>query len=157
MQEIMEDTKTYIAFNQFSHIVLRKSRRNDTINRVGKGEKYEFWLEGILTQPKYPEEDVVNIKRILFIGKRCKCVAKEDRWYSGDNTWRRDIREVEEDWNGHVVYREEEDAWYNRPWLEIVMVDGEKYRTYYSTDDELEKALKEMFNEEAHIIHADYC
>ena len=152
----MSNNETLIVFKRFSHIAVKKSKRNETIRRVRKGEKYEFWLEGILTQPKYPEEDVTRVKRVPFMGKRCECVAKEDRWYSGDDTWCRDIREVEEDWNGHVVYRENEDAWYIRPWIEIVMVDGEKYRTYYSTDDELEKALKEIFNEEVHIISADY-
>lgn len=148
----MEEIKKQIIFKDFSHLTIRPAKLNTIIKKLPKGEKYEFWLESILEPCKYPEEDVVNIKRILFEGKRCYCCAKEDRWYSGDRTWCSDISEVEEDWNGHVMYRQDEDKWYYRPWLEVTFLSGEKYKTYFDTDEELEDAVNEMIDNNVHQI-----
>ena len=44
---------------------------------------------------------------------------------------------------------------YNKPWIEIWMLNNEKFRAYYDSDDDMENALNDIRNENTKEIRSD--
>lgn len=126
----------HIAFNEFSHVTFKYRTENNTIKRIKKGEHYcqHPLLEAII------EEDYDSKFGLVRYFNDWKSTAKEDRWYSG-NAYFKTVQEVVKDWNDHVVYAEQEDMWYNKPWIEITLLDGSKQKSFLNNDEELEEEL----------------
>jgi len=130
-----------VTFKQFSHIYHSYSCPNEYIKKIEKGEEYHphSWYN-------YPEEDFV--RKIFFGCYQHKCVAKETLWRSDSQNYFRNIEDVIKDWNDSIRYDEKTDSWYNRPVMEIHFVDGERRKFYFDTDEELDRKLKEITEEE---------
>lgn len=139
----------HIAFNEFSHVTFKYRTENNTIKRIKKGEHYcqHPFLEAII------EEDYDSKFGLVRYFNNWQSTAKEDRWYSG-NAYFKTIEEVVKDWNDHVIYKEEEDKWYIRPWLELTLNDGTKRKTFFNSDEELENELA-LYGKQKFCIHVN--
>ena len=145
----METCNKQLIFKDFSHITIRKTCHNFFIKRVKKGDVYNPLFDA-----EYPEEDLVKKPR-WWNCYNAECVAKEDRWNCGclgDGAWVSTVEEVIENWNGHVMYNKEEDKWYLKPWLEVTFLSGEKYKTYFDSDQEMEDYINDLLNNEVNQI-----
>ena len=140
-----------LLFEKFSHIKYSSKTVNDVLHRVKKGETYivddEYNAEGVV------KEDIVKTS---FFKQNTICIAKEDRWYSGDNQWFATIEELLSDWNNSVTYDKDEDVFYNRPWLEIYLLNGEKFKKFFDTDQQLVDALDELTKDGINIIPINF-
>jgi hypothetical protein len=128
-----------IILEKFSHISYGKMHEISVIKKILKGETYfpnnfDFKIK----------EDYIHKSEIIRLFAGDKCIAKEDRWYSGDGTFVRTINDVISDWNGHIFYDEENNKWYYKPWLEICFLNGDKRKVWFNNDEELTDELERI-------------
>ena len=128
-----------IILEKFSHITYKKMYEITVIKKILKGETYlpnafDFNIK----------EDYVYKSELIRLFKGDECVAKEDRWYSGDGTVVRTMDDVIYDWNGHIFYDEDNDKWYYKPWLEICLLNGEKRKMWFNNDKDLTDELERL-------------
>lgn len=128
-----------VVLEKFSHITYKKMYEITVIKKILKDETYlpnafDFDIK----------EDYVYKSELIRLFKGDKCIAKEDRWYSGDGTVVRTMDDVISDWNGHIFHDEENDKWYYKPWLEICFLNGEKRKVWFDDDEELNNELERL-------------
>lgn len=128
-----------IILENFSHIKYNKMYEISFIKKILKGETYspnDFNFN--------IKEDYIHKSEIirLFLGN--KCIAKEDRWHSGDGIVVRTMDDVISNWNGHIFYDEDNDKWYYKPWLEICLLNGEKRKMWFNNDKDLTDVLERL-------------
>jgi len=134
-----------IVLEKFSHITYKKRSENSFIKRIPKGTEYISYDGGIEEDAKYKWW-----VRMYLCGY--KYIAKEDRWYSGDGEYCKTVGDVEKDWNKTVIYDKKADKWYNRPALEICLLNGEKRKMWFDTDEELSEELDHLTKNMKHNI-----
>lgn len=131
----MENFK--ITFKDFSHISYKPLSENNTIKRINKGETYvaSFFSKC------FPKEDIVKKKRL---SGEYICVAKENRWYTGDGVWLTTIGEVVNEWNNLVLYENLTRKWFNKAYINIHFLDGKELSMYFDTNEEMLEKLEEL-------------
>ena len=135
-------TSYTVMFEKVSHVKFKRMTENTWIKRIKKGETYEvsdLW-------GTFPKEDKCRRK---WFSDKYRCIASEDCWRSDSNNVFRNVSDVVSDWNNSVMYNEDEDKWYNRPWLEVHMLNGQgSYKMYYDSDEELHVVLSSKYDRE---------
>ena len=133
-----------VLFKNISHIrKVHRGERNEDIMKIPKGEEYD-----VMFNKEYPEDDVKYerwIDRWRYKWNiTIKCVAKEDRWRSGADVLRT-IEDVVNDWGGRIYYNQDDGFFYFRSFIEVHMLDGEKYKTYFDTYEEMDEHLESVY------------
>ena len=136
-----------VLFDSFSHVKYRKMTPNDSIKKINIGDEYNIYPYAI-----HPEETGIRKKHWFFNGGVETRIATEPLFQSVNNYFRTED-EVLDDWNNTVMCID--GKWYNKPWIEIWMLNNEKFRAYYKSDEDMEAALNELRNENTKEIRAD--
>lgn len=136
-----------VLFDSFSHVKYRKTTPNDSIKKINIWEDYD-----ILPNAFHPEKSGIRKKHWFFNGGIETRIATEPLFKSGNDYFRTED-EVLDDWNNTVMCID--GKWYNKPWIEIWMLNNEKFRAYYNSDDDMENALNDIRNENTKEIRAD--